>query len=56
MAVPSTDKSTSWFMREYAVNQDRWIRDFSAAYDKMMSNGYTSLTPAPDQSTGEYHM
>ena len=26
-------------MRHYAANQDDWIRDFAAAYDKMTSNG-----------------
>ena len=39
-------------MREYAVNQDRFIRDFTAAFDKMLSNGYTSLNAAVDQYTG----
>ena len=26
-------------MKHYAANQDQWIRDFAAAFDKMMSNG-----------------
>ena len=30
-------------MREYATNQDRWINDFVAVFDKMMANGYDSL-------------
>ena len=52
MAVPETDHSTSWFMREYAVNQDRWIHDFVAVFDKMMANGYSELTLGEDQSAG----
>ena len=26
-------------MKHYAANQDQWIRDFAAAFDKMTSNG-----------------
>ena len=33
------DHSTSNYMREYAVNQDRWIHDFVAVFDKMMAIG-----------------
>jgi len=51
-AVPSNDHSTSWYMKEYAKDQDRFIRDFVAAFDKMLSNGYSSLTAGPDQTTG----
>jgi len=51
-AVPSDDHSTSWYMKEYARDQDRFIRDFVAAFDKMLSNGYSSLTAGPDQTTG----
>ena len=43
LAVPESDHSTSWYMREYATNQDRWINDFVAVFDKMMANGYDSL-------------
>ena len=43
LAVPETDHSTSWYMREYATNQDRWINDFVAVFDKMMANGYAGL-------------
>ena len=43
LALPETDNSTSWYMREYAVNQDRWIKDFVDVFDKMMANGYDGL-------------
>ena len=43
-SLPEDDHPTSWYMREYAVNQDRWLTDFSTAFDKMMSNGYDNLT------------
>ena len=52
LSLPSTDNSTSWYMREYAVDQDRFIRDFVSAFDKMLSNGYSGLTAGPDQTTG----
>merc|ERR1719232_1317041 len=52
LSVPASDNSTSWYMREYAVNQDRFIRDFAAAFDKMLSNGYTGLSDGWDQNTG----
>jgi len=41
LAIPPTDKPTSWYMEEYARNQDRWILDFTDVLDKMMVNGYT---------------
>ena len=37
-------------MLEYAHNQDRWMADFVSVFDKMMSNGYSSLTAGEDQS------
>jgi len=40
LAIPSTDKPTSWYMEEYARDQNRWIKDFSDAMEKMMANGY----------------
>ena len=49
---PADDHSTSWYMKEYANDQDRFIRDFSAAFDKMLANGYSGLTTGPDQSSG----
>merc|ERR1719232_2451263 len=48
LCVPASDNSTSWYMREYAVNQDRFIRDFVAVFDKMLSNGYNSLSAGPE--------
>ena len=50
LAVPSSDHSTSWYMLEYAHNQDRWLADFVSVFDKMMTNGYSDLIPGPDQS------
>jgi len=52
MSLPAEDQPTSWYMREYAVNQTRFIDDFISAFDKMLSNGYTSLSQSEDQSTG----
>ena len=40
-------------MREYAVDQDRFIRDFVSVFDKMLTNGYNSLSDGPDQTTGK---
>merc|ERR1719232_1724602 len=48
LSLPASDNSTSWYMREYAVNQDRFIRDFVAVFDKMLSNGYNSLSAGPE--------
>ena len=50
LAVPAGSHSTSWYMLEYAHNQDRWLADFVSVFDKMMSNGYSSLTVVEDQS------
>ena len=50
--LPATDQSTSWYMREYAVNQERFLTDFVAVFDKMLSNGYTDLPLGEDQWTG----
>jgi len=40
LAIPATDKPTSWYMDEYAKDQALWIRDFGDVMDKMMANGY----------------
>lgn len=53
LSLPTTDNSTSWYMREYAVDQDRFIRDFVSVFDKMLANGYKSLSAGPDQTTGK---
>ena len=50
LAVPAGDHSTSWYMLEYAHNQARWLEDFVSVFDKMMSNGYSSLPAGGDQS------
>ena len=52
LANPTSDHPTSWYMRKYAVDQERFITDFSAVLDKMLSNGYTDLTLGEDQFTG----
>ena len=52
LSLPTSDNSTSWYMREYAVDQDRFIRDFVSTFDKMLSNGYSGLTAGPDQTKG----
>ena len=52
LSLPASDNSTSWYMREYAVDQDRFIRDFVAVFDKMLSNGSPALQTGPDQSSG----
>ena len=52
LSLPASDNSTSWYMREYAVDQNRFIRDFVSAFDKMLSNGYSGLKTGPDQTTG----
>ena len=39
-------------MLEYAHNQHRWLEDFVAVFDKMMTNGYSELTQGEDQSAG----
>ena len=52
LAVPGSDHSTSWYMLEYAHNQQRWLQDFVAVFDKMMANGYSELTLGEDQSAG----
>ena len=40
-------------MREYAVDQERFIRDFVSVFDKMLANGYNRLSAGPDQTTGK---
>lgn len=57
LAEPGTDQSTSFYMRQYALDQNLWLKDFSAAYDKMMANGYgvNALTLGVDQSKGHYN-
>ena len=52
LAHPASDRPTSWYMREYAADQARFMRDFAAAFDKMLSNGYSDLTLGEDQFTG----
>ena len=43
LARPADDHSTSWYIKEYAANQDRWLADFVNVFDKMMTNGYGEL-------------
>ena len=43
LSLPASDHSTAWYMKHYATNQNAWLADFAAAFDKMMSNGYTEL-------------
>ena len=39
LSSPASAPPTSWYMKHYAANQEDWIGDFAAAFDKMMSNG-----------------
>ena len=51
LAEPAGAQPTSWYMQEYARDQQRWLADFTAALDKMQSNGYPAgLAEGPDQS------
>ena len=43
LSSPASAPPTSWYMKHYAANQEDWIRDFAAAYDKMTSNGSHSV-------------
>lgn len=54
---PDSDLPLHEIFELYANNQDTWLTDFAAAWDKMVSNGYVNadgtkrLVPAPDQWT-----
>ena len=39
LSFPASAPPTSWYMKHYAANQEDWIGDFAAAFNKMMSNG-----------------
>ena len=47
--LPSTDKAVSEIITDYATNQQLWLGDFIAAFEKMTRNGYMDgdLTVAP---------
>ena len=52
LAEPAGAPPTSWYMQEYARDGKRWLADFTAALDKMQSNGYPAgLVAGPDQIT-----
>lgn len=42
----------SSFMQLYAQDQDKWVKDYILAHEKMLRNGAGSLTNAPDHYTG----
>ena len=41
-------------MEEYANDQTAWINDFVPTLEKMLRNGYTSLTDAPEYHVDQY--
>ena len=41
-------------MEEYANDQTAWINDFVPALEKMLANGYSTLTDAPDYHVNAY--
>jgi len=47
--LPETDKPVSDIITDYAENQDQWVAEFIAAFEKMTRNGYNDgdLTDAP---------
>ena len=47
--LPSADKAVSEIITDYATNQQLWLGDFIAAFEKMTRNGYMDgdLTDAP---------
>merc|ERR1712131_182574 len=47
--LPKEDNTVSGIISEYADNQDLWVDEFIAAFEKMMRNGYQDgeLTDAP---------
>ena len=47
--LPESDKSVSEIIQDYADNQDQWVAEFIAAFEKMTRNGYNDgdLTDAP---------
>jgi len=52
LAEPAGSEPLHTIFEEFADNQDNWVRDFKAVFEKMLSNGYGSnLVPAPDQWT-----
>ena len=46
---PQSDKPVSSYFKIYARNQQRWVKDFIRAFEKMIENGYNSsdLQDAP---------
>ena len=48
-SLPESDKPVSDIVQDYADNQDQWVSEFMAAFEKMTRNGYTEgeLTDAP---------
>jgi len=44
LAEPAGSQPLYQIMEEFATDQTAWINEFFGAYEKMMRNGYTSLT------------
>ena len=53
-AEPAGSTPLYQIMEEYANDQTAWINDFIPAMEKMLHNGYTSLTDGPDYHANVY--
>ena len=51
LEYPSGSTPLYKIFEDYAANQQNWLNDFVPSLEKMLSNGYNSLTLGPDQAT-----